>query len=377
MTFLLTSTDNQARAGTLTLPHGKVFTPIFMPVGTYGAVKGVSSDILEKLGTQIILSNTFHLWLRPGLEKIKESGGLHQFISWNKPILSDSGGFQVWSLKNLTKLTENGVYFKSPISGEKLFLSPERSIEIQNGLNSDIAMVFDECTTWPVDYNTAAASMKLSIDWAKRSYHAFEAKTGNKIFGIIQGSMYEDLRSESLAALTELKFDGYAIGGLSVGESKEDMRRILEFTVAKMPDKSVRYLMGVGTPEDLVYAVSKGIDMFDCVMPTRNARNGLLFTKHGNVRIRNSRYKTDFSPIEENCQCPVCSPQIHGFKHSFYSKAYIHHLQKINEMLGSILATQHNIWFYLNIMKEMRIAIEEKNFSAWKKKFLCDRSSSA
>jgi len=374
MTFSLTSTDDDARAGTLTLPHGEVFTPIFMPVGTYGAVRGLSNDILGKLGAQIILGNTFHLWLRPGLENIKKSGGLHQFISWNKPILSDSGGFQVWSLKNLSKLSSDGVYFQSPVSGEKLFLSPERSIEIQNVLNTDIAMVFDECTSWPVDYDDAASSMRLSIDWARRSYKAFEPKSGNKIFGIVQGSMYEDLRSESLAAITELNFDGYAIGGLSVGENKEDMHRILEFTVPKMPKDSIRYLMGVGTPEDLVYAVSKGIDMFDCVMPTRNARNGLLFTRRGNVKIKNSKYKSDFSPIEENCQCPVCSPEKHGFNHPFYSRAYIHHLQKINEMLGSILATQHNIWFYLQIMQEMRSSIREKTFSSWRKTFLETRS---
>jgi queuine tRNA-ribosyltransferase len=287
-------------------------------------------------------------------------------MNWNKPILTDSGGFQVWSLGELRKITEEGVFFKSPINGDSLFLSPEESIRIQKVLNSDIAMVFDECTNWPATKKEANDSMQLSLRWAKRSKAAFGEK--NNLFGIVQGSMFEDLRGESLAGLKNLNFDGYAIGGLSVGESKEDMLRILKSLIPLMPTNKPRYLMGVGTPEDLVEGVFNGVDMFDCVLPTRNARNGWLFTKYGNLKIRNSKYTLDKEPIDKSCGCPVCN------SNSFYSRGYIHHLQKINEMLGSVLTTTHNLWFYLDLMRQMREAIEEKNFSNWRQDFYYKRS---
>jgi queuine tRNA-ribosyltransferase len=295
-------------------------------------------------------------------------------MSWNRPILTDSGGFQVWSLKKIAKLSKEGVMFRSPINGEKLLLTPEKSMEIQMALNSDIAMIFDDCTPWPVSHNDAEKSMKLSLNWAERSKHAFKGDGENKIFGIVQGSMYPDLRFESIRELINIGFDGYAIGGLSVGEDKIHMRRIIEVIASSLPRDSVRYLMGVGTPEDLIHAVSEGVDIFDCVMPTRNARNGLLFTRFGNLKIRNARFRNDMNPIEEGCLCPVCCPQHHNLNRPFYSRAYIHHLQRINEMLGSILATQHNLWFYLTMMKEIRRAIEQKNFSEWAGCFIQKRT---
>ena len=374
MTFSLKAQDKKARTGKITLSNGTVGTPTFMPVGTYGVVKGLTVENILTLGAEIILANTFHLWMRVGIERMRNFGGLHRFMSWNGPILTDSGGFQVWSLKKIAKLSKEGVMFQSPINGEKLLLTPEKSMEIQMALNSDIAMIFDDCTPWPVSHNDAEKSMKLSLNWAERSKYAFKGHGENKIFGIVQGSMYPDLRFESIRELINIGFDGYAIGGLSVGEDKIHMRRIIEVIASSLPRDSVRYLMGVGTPEDLIHAVSEGVDIFDCVMPTRNARNGLLFTRFGNLKIRNARFRNDINPIEEGCLCPVCCPQHHNLSRPFHSRAYIHHLQRINEMLGSILATQHNLWFYLTMMKEIRRAIENKNFSEWACCFIQKRS---
>tara|TARA_A100001011_G_scaffold313926_1_gene331912 strand:- start:618 stop:1745 length:1128 start_codon:yes stop_codon:yes gene_type:complete len=367
MKFSILAKDGNARCGLMDLPHGRVKTPVFMPVGTHGAVKGISTDLLNDIGAEIILGNTFHLWLRPGLEIIKEFEGLHRFTNWTKPILTDSGGFQVWSLGKLRKIDEKGVFFKSPINGDSHFLSPEKSMKIQRNLNSDISMVFDECTGWPVSKKSAETSMQLSMRWAKRSKETFGQN--NNLFGIVQGSMFEDLRLESLSELKKINFDGYAIGGLSVGESKEDMHRILQSLMPYMPDKKPRYLMGVGTPEDLVEAIYQGVDMFDCVLPTRNARNGWLFTQFGDIKIRNSRYKFDQNPIDNFCNCPVCIKNF-SIKEKFsYSRAYIHHLQKINEMLGSILATTHNLWFYLDLIGQARKAIENGDFINWRQEF--------
>jgi queuine tRNA-ribosyltransferase len=360
-----------------------------MPVGTYGAVKGLAPQMLERLGAQIVLGNTFHLWLRPGLEVMAAHGGLHQFMNWQRPILTDSGGFQVWSLGDLRKISEEGVAFQSPINGDRLFLSPEESMRIQQVLNSDIAMVFDECTPYPATREEAAASMELSMRWARRSKQAFfgegseggqarelqAGQTGqrNALFGIVQGGMMEDLRDVSREGLVEHGFDGYAIGGLSVGEPKEDMLRILAHTAPKLPQDQPRYLMGVGTPEDLVAGVANGIDMFDCVMPSRNARNGWLFTRQGDLKIRNARFKDDLSPIDPACTCATCNPQAHGDDRPPYTRAYLHHLQRIDEMLGASLATQHNLHFYLQIMREMRAAILEGRFEAWRVGFLAER----
>ncbi len=371
MNFVTIGKEQKARAGVITLNYGEVQTPVFMPVGTYGSVKGLNSGDLEGLGTQIILGNTFHLWLRPGDEIISKQLGLHNFINWNKPILTDSGGFQVWSLKGLTKVNEEGVFFKSPLNGDNLFLSPEKSMEIQTKLNSDIVMSFDECTNWPVDQFTAEKSMKLSLRWAKRCKDSFNSS--NSLFGIIQGSMYENLRLESIEGLKEIIFDGYAIGGLSVGEDKDDMHRVLSSCLKHMPENKPRYLMGVGTPEDLVFAISEGVDMFDCVLPTRNARNGFIFTQFGDLRIRNSRFANDFRAIDDLCLCPTCCPENHGEKRSHYSRSYIYHLQKINEMQGAILATKHNLWFYLDMMKQIRESIIKKEFYSWKLNFFSKR----
>ena len=385
------ATDGQARTGRLHLPHGVVETPIFMPVGTYGAVKGLAPQMLERLGAQIVLGNTFHLWLRPGLEVMAAHGGLHRFMNWRRPILTDSGGFQVWSLGDLRKISEEGVAFQSPINGDRLFLSPEESMRIQRVLNSDIAMVFDECTPYPATREETAASMELSMRWARRSKQAFFAegnsggqqselqagKTGqrNALFGIVQGGMMEDLRDVSREGLVEIGFDGYAIGGLSVGEPKDDMLRILAHTAPKLPEDQPRYLMGVGTPEDLVEGVANGIDMFDCVMPSRNARNGWLFTRQGDLKIRNARFKDDLNPIDPTCTCATCNPQAHGDDRPPYTRAYLHHLQRIDEMLGASLATQHNLYFYLQIMREIRSAILEGRFEAWRVQFLADRQA--
>ena len=369
--FTLKQKSGKARRGEMKLNHGVVQTPIFMPVGTYGTVKAMAPNELEEIGSQIILGNTFHLWLRPGLDVIEKHGGLHQFMGWNKPILTDSGGFQVFSLKGLRKITEEGVKFASPINGDKLFLTPEVSMQIQRVLNSDIVMVFDECTPYkindrPATEEEAAKSMRMSLQWARRSKEEFERLGNpNALFGIVQGGMYEHLREESLKGLTEIGFHGYAVGGLSVGEPKEEMHRIMEKIVWQLPEDKPRYLMGVGTPEDLVEGVSQGIDMFDCVMPTRNARNGWLFTRYGDIKIRNSKYKDDLRPLDPTCDCYAC-------KH--FSRAYLHHLQKVNEILGARLNTIHNLHYYLHLMQEMRDALDADRFEEWKEEFYKNRA---
>lgn len=367
LNFELIKHDGDARLGKLHLQHGIVETPIFMPVGTYGAVKALSPKELEESNTQIILGNTFHLWLRPGLEIIKKYGGLHQFNGWNKPILTDSGGFQVFSLGKLRKIKEEGVYFQNPIDGSKLFLSPEKSMEIQTVLNSDVVMVFDECTPYPATYKEARESMELSLRWAQRSRDAFDSfYNHNALFGIVQGGMYTDLRKYSLDKLLEIGFDGIAIGGLSVGEPKEEMHKMLEYLKGELPQNKPHYLMGVGTPEDLVYGVSMGIDMFDCVMPTRNARNGWLFTRFGDIKIKNAKYKDDLSPLDSTCECYTCKN---------FSRGYLHHLFKIGEILGARLNTIHNIHYYLTLMSEIRNAIKLGKFTEFQKKFYKDRAS--
>lgn len=364
--FTLKKTSGKARRGEMKLNHGVVQTPIFMPVGTYGTVKAMAPNELEEIGSQIILGNTFHLWLRPGLDVIEKHGGLHQFMGWDKPILTDSGGFQVFSLKGLRKITEEGVKFASPINGDKLFLTPEVSMQIQRVLNSDIVMVFDECTPYkindrPATEEEAAKSMRMSLRWARRSKDEFvRLGNPNALFGIVQGGMYEHLREESLEGLKEIGFHGYAVGGLSVGEPKEEMHRIMEKIVWQLPEDKPRYLMGVGTPEDLVEGVSQGIDMFDCVMPTRNARNGWLFTRYGDIKIRNSKYKDDLRPLDPTCDCYAC-------KH--FSRAYLHHLQKVNEILGARLNTIHNLHYYLHLMQEIRDALDADRFEEWKAEF--------
>lgn len=370
LTFHLHKTHGKARRGEMHLNHGVVQTPVFMPVGTYGTVKAMSPLELNEIGSQIILGNTFHLWLRPGLEVIEQHGGLHKFMGWEKPILTDSGGFQVFSLGKLRKITEEGVKFASPINGERLFLTPEVSMEIQKVLNSDIAMIFDECTPYEIDgrpatEKEAADSMRLSLRWAERSKNAFvKLQNPNALFGIVQGGMFEKLRDESLEGLMKIGFDGYAIGGLSVGEPKEDMMRILDHMSERMPADKPHYLMGVGTPEDLVEGVKRGIDMFDCVMPTRNARNGWLFTRYGDIKLRNARYKNDLRPLDETCDCYCCRN---------FSRAYLHHLQKVNEILGARLNTIHNLHFYLNLMQEIRDALDNDTFDEWREKFAEDR----
>ncbi len=375
MKFELLKTDGLARAGRLTLAHGQVETPIFMPVGTYGSVKAMSPRDLTDIGAQIVLGNTFHLWLRPGLDVMAKHGGLHQFMNWSKPILTDSGGFQVWSLGDLRKISEEGVAFQSPVNGDKLFLTPEESMRIQTALNSDIVMVFDECTPYPSTRDQTADSMRLSLRWAKRSKEEFGRQNNpNALFGIVQGGMMEDLREESLAGLQDIGFHGYAIGGLSVGEPKEDMNRILAHTTPKLPTDRPRYLMGVGTPEDLVEGVSQGVDMFDCVMPTRNARNGWIFTRYGDLKIRNARYRDDLQPIDESCHCPVCHPTDHGDGRPAFTRSYLYHLQKVQEILGAHLATVHNLYFYLDLMAQMRVAIREGRFAAWRDQFHADRA---
>ena len=404
MQFTLHKTDGLARRGTLNLAHGDMQTPAFMPVGTYGTVKAMSPLELKEIDAHIVLGNTFHLWLRPGLEVIAAHGGLHQFMGWNKPILTDSGGFQVWSLGKLRKISEEGVKFQNPINGDTCFLTPEESMRIQKVLNSDIVMIFDECTPYPATHQQASDSMQLSLRWAKRSKDAFEklqvitipqamrmqggkdetaqavhqvrpavedaanaagaSINKNALFGIIQGGMFEDLRDISLAGLKDIDFDGFAIGGLSVGELKEDMLRILAHTAPKMPHHKPRYLMGVGTPEDLVAAVSQGIDMFDCVMPTRNARNGWLFTQYGDIKIKNAGYKTDIRPIDADCKCYTCQN---------FSRAYLHHLQKVGEILGARLNTIHNLHYYQVLMQGMRAAIENGIFEQFRSEFVAKR----
>jgi queuine tRNA-ribosyltransferase len=362
MSFTIRKTDGQARRGVLTLAHGAVDTPAFMPVGTYGAVKAMSPDELVAIGSQIVLGNTFHLWLRPGLEVIAKHGGLHRFMGWKGPILTDSGGFQVFSLGELRKISEEGVQFASPINGDRLHLTPEESMRIQEVLNSDVAMVFDECTPYPATEKEAADSMQLSMRWAKRSRQAFNGK--NLLFGIVQGGVYEALRDESLEKLESIGFDGYAIGGLAVGEPKEDRSRILAHVAPRLPAKKPRYLMGMGTPEDLIEAVGAGVDMFDCVLPTRNARNGWLFTRFGDIRIRNARYRDDTAPLDEHCGCHTCRN---------FSRAYLYHLQKINEILGARLNTLHNLHYYQELMRELRAAIEKGQLADTSRRLLDDR----
>lgn len=347
MNFDLLATDGAARRGRLTTTHGVIETPVFMPVGTYGAVKGVTPDELKALKAQIILGNTFHLWLRPGMEVVREFGGLHHFIGWDGPILTDSGGFQVFSLATMRKLSEEGVKFASPINGEKLLLTPELSMQIQRVLNSDIVMIFDECTPYPADHDTARVSMELSLRWAERSKTA-HGDNPNALFGIVQGGMFEDLRERSLSALTNIGFDGYAIGGLSVGEPKVDMTRILAHTALRLPRDKPRYLMGVGTPTDIVQAVQQGIDMFDCVLPTRNARHGMLYTHEGVVHIKNAAHRHDHAPLDATCDCHTCRN---------FSRAYLHHLHRIGEPLGARLNSIHNLHFYQELMRGLREAI--------------------
>ncbi|TEA80125.1 tRNA guanosine(34) transglycosylase Tgt [Allopusillimonas ginsengisoli] len=369
--FQLQATDGAARRGRITLNHGVVETPIFMPVGTYGSVKAMLPHELDDIGAQIVLGNTFHLWLRPGTDVMEKHHGLHGFMQWPKPILTDSGGFQVFSLNGLRKITEEGVKFASPIDGARLFLTPEESMRIQRSLNSDIAMVFDECTPYTIDgrpatVEEAARSMRMSLRWAQRSRTAFhQLENPNALFGIVQGGMYEHLRDESLAGLVDIGFEGYAIGGLSVGEPKEDMMRVLSHVAPRLPENAPRYLMGVGTPEDLVEGVARGVDMFDCVMPTRNARNGWLFTRYGDIKIRNARYRDDTRPLDPSCTCHTCQ---------HFSRAYLHHLQRANEITGSRLNTLHNLHFYLALMSEMRDAIEAGRFTQWREQFHRDRA---
>jgi queuine tRNA-ribosyltransferase len=347
MNFEILTTDNLARRGRLTFPRGTVETPAFMPVGTYGTVKAMTPEELEDLGAEIILGNTFHLMLRPGTEVIKSHGDLHDFMHWHKPILTDSGGFQVFSLGDLRKITEQGVTFASPVNGDKVFMGPEESMAVQRDLGSDIVMIFDECTPYPADEQQTRASMELSLRWAKRSKDA-HADNPAALFGIIQGGMFPSLREESLRGLLDIGFNGYAIGGLSVGEPKEEMLRILNHIARQMPTDKPRYLMGVGKPEDIVDAVVLGVDMFDCVMPTRNARNGHLFTQYGDVKIRNAKYQNDPRPLDETCGCYTC-------RH--YSRAYLRHLDKTGEILGARLNTIHNLYYYQELMKGLRVAI--------------------
>jgi queuine tRNA-ribosyltransferase len=356
--FSVTHRDGAARRGILELAHGRVDTPAFMPVGTYGTVKAMSPQEVAASGAQIVLGNTFHLWLRPGLEVIGKHGGLHRFMAWNGPILTDSGGFQVFSLETLRKITEEGVHFASPINGDRLLLTPEESMRIQKVLNSDIAMVFDECLAYPATEKQAAESMRMSMRWARRSRDSHDGV----VFGIVQGGVYPDLRAESVDALKRIGFDGYAIGGLAVGEPKEERLKVLGSV--RLPEDKPRYLMGVGTPEDLIEAVAAGLDMFDCVLPTRNARNGWLFTRSGDIRIRNARYRDDDAPLDERCACYTCRN---------FTRAYLYHLDKAKEILGARLNTLHNLHYYQELMREIRSAIEEKRFEVKSRELLEER----
>ena len=357
------NTCNFARVSEIQLSRGKINTPAFMPVGTNATVKGLTVEDLNETGSEIILGNTFHLMLRPGDKLIKNLGGLHKFINWEKPILTDSGGFQVWSLGDLAEISEDGVKFSSPYDGKKIFMRPEDSIMIQENLGSDIIMVFDECTDYPTNFEQAKKSMELSMRWAKRCKAAHKSKSA--LFGIVQGGMYKDLREESLNQLMDIDFDGIALGGLSVGESKQEKTEILEFMSDKLPKDKPRYLMGVGTPEDIVEAVRYGIDMFDCVLPTRNARNGQLFTSEGVINIRNAEYKDSDEPIDKNCDSKVSQN---------YSRAYLNHLHRTNEMLGSMLATYHNIYYYQSLMRDIRYAIKNNLFAKFLKDFYNKRN---
>jgi queuine tRNA-ribosyltransferase len=366
MQFEVLATDGAARKGKLTLPHGAVDTPAFMPVGTYGTVKAMSPEELKGLGAQIVLGNTFHLWLRPGLDVIGAHGGLHRFMGWNGPILTDSGGYQVFSLGELRKITEEGVRFRSPVNGDPCFLTPEESMRIQRVLDSDVVMVFDECTPYPAEFAVARDSMELSLRWAERSKRAHEGNA-NALFGIVQGGMHESLRDASLAGLVNIGFDGYAIGGLSVGESREEMRRILGHTAPQLPAERPRYLMGVGTPQDLVDAVTAGIDLFDCVLPTRNARNGWVYTRRGIVKLRNASHRDEVEPLDADCACYTCRN---------FTRAYLHHLQRVNEILGARLNTLHNLHYYQELMRDLRAAIGAGRLAEWSTEFGRNQSKS-
>lgn len=359
MQFEQSASDGNARRGRLTFPRGIVETPAFMPVGTYGTVKGMLPRDIHATGAQILLGNTFHLWLRPGTDIIEQHGDLHDFMNWSGPILTDSGGFQVFSLGKMRKITEEGVKFRSPVDGSKVFLDPEKSMAIQRSLGADVVMIFDECTPFPATEKKARDSMELSLRWAARSKEAHGEST-SALFGIIQGGMYEDLRRESLNGLAEIGFDGYAIGGLSVGEPKEEMIKVLDAMQSVLPADKPRYLMGVGTPADLLEGVRRGVDMFDCVMPTRNARNGHIFTSRGVLKLRNSRHKTSTLPLDEECSCYSCQN---------FSRAYLHHLDKCNEILGSQLNTIHNLHFYQHHMRGIRHAVETQQLDAFAKNF--------
>jgi queuine tRNA-ribosyltransferase len=379
--FELLASEGLARRGRLTLNHGVVQTPMFMPVGTYGTVKGVTPRSLEEMGAQIILGNTFHLWMRPGLDVLAQFGGLHRFEQWNRPILTDSGGFQVWSLGEMRKISEEGVKFASPVNGDKLFLTPEVSMQVQTALNSDIVMQFDECTPYETKGHLtteaeARFSMELSRRWAMRCKTEFaRLENPNALFGIVQGGMFEHLREDSLAALVDMDFPGYAIGGVSVGEPKEDMQRIVAHTPHLLPANKPRYLMGVGTPEDLVDGVANGVDLFDCVMPTRNARNGHLFTRFGDLKIRNARHRSDERPLDETCTCYACrgTTNADGSATGGFSRAYLHHLERCGEMLAPMLASIHNLHYYLNLMREIRESLEQGRFAAFAEQFRRDR----
>jgi queuine tRNA-ribosyltransferase len=380
---------SHARRGRLTLNHGVVETPIFMPVGTYGTVKGVTPKSLEDMGAQIILGNTFHLWMRPGLDVMAQFGGLHAFERWDQPILTDSGGFQVWSLGAMRKISEEGVKFSSPVNGDKLFLTPEISMQIQTVLNSDIVMQFDECTPYiSVEPKTkgqltteleARRSMELSLRWAQRCQAEFaRLENPNALFGIVQGGMFEQLRQESLEQLVEMDFPGYAVGGVSVGEPKDEMLRIMAHTPHRLPAHKPRYLMGVGTPEDLVEGVTQGVDMFDCVMPTRNARNGTLFTRFGDLKIRNARHKMNEHPLDDTCTCYACAGSA-GLSYADggrtgFSRAYLHHLDRCGEMLSPMLASIHNLHYYLSLLSEVRAALDAGRFGAFVAQFKLDRA---
>ncbi len=365
MKFELKNTDNKARLGKLTFERGEVNTPAFMPVGTYGTVKAMTVDEVKDLGAEIILGNTFHLSITPTTEVIEAHGDLHDFMNWSGPILTDSGGFQVFSLGKMRKITEQGVKFRSPKDGSAIFMGPEESMQIQHKLGSDIVMIFDDCTAYPAEKNVVDQSMQLSLRWAKRSLEEHQRlKNKNALFGIIQGGMHKELRLQSAESLVEMDFDGYAIGGLSVGESKEEMMGVLSYLPDHMPSNKPRYLMGVGTPSDLVEGVACGVDMFDCVMPSRNARNGYLFTSEGVVKIRNAKHKKDTGPLDPHCNCSTCKN---------YSRAYLHHLQKSNEILGSRLNTLHNLFYYQHLMKSIREAIKSNTFSDFRKKFYAQK----
>jgi queuine tRNA-ribosyltransferase len=365
LTFTVSATQGKARTGTLETAHGVVRTPAFMPVGTAGTVKAVSPESVRDLGADIILGNTYHLMLRPTAERIARLGGLHKFMNWSGPILTDSGGFQVMSLTKLRKMTEQGVTFQSHIDGSKHELTPERSMEIQALLGSDIVMSFDECTPFPATHEVAAESMRLSMRWAQRSRDAFQAAPGRGLFGIVQGGVYEDLRKESVAALTDIDFEGYSIGGLAVGEGQEEMFRVLDFTTPALPDNKPRYLMGVGKPDDLVGAVLRGVDMFDCVMPTRSGRTGQAFTRLGSVNIKNARHIDDPRPIDENCPCPACKS---------YSRAYLNHLFRAKELFGYTLLTLHNLTYYQQIMSGLRSAIAAGNLDDFVNEFYANQA---